>query len=110
MRCSLPTNGYRCSNFWIVDTNERLEAIAEALSIPTAQHHIFLCADQTTPKCASRRRDQRTLGHLKNRLKAAGLTSAPPSWSRQARKRRPTPAEPGEGRCSQKQGGLPPDL
>ncbi|HET7847245.1 MAG TPA: (2Fe-2S) ferredoxin domain-containing protein, partial [Acidimicrobiia bacterium] len=61
-----------------MDSKERLEAIAEALSIPTAEHHIFLCADQTTPKCASREETNALWVHLKNRLKTAGLTSAPP--------------------------------
>jgi hypothetical protein len=37
-----------------VNELERLDAIASALSIPVAGKHIFLCADQTTPKCAPR--------------------------------------------------------
>ncbi|MEX1126437.1 MAG: (2Fe-2S) ferredoxin domain-containing protein [Acidimicrobiia bacterium] len=64
-----------------MDNKQRLEAIAEALSIPGAEHHIFLCADQTTPKCAPREETGALWAHLKNRLKVAGLTSAPPSWS-----------------------------
>jgi len=80
-----------------VDSTERLEAIADALSIPTAEHHIFLCADQTTPKCASREETNALWVHLKNRLKTAGLTSAPPSWSGKP-EAEATPTQPGEGR------------
>lgn len=60
--------------------SERLESIARALSIPTAQRHIFLCADQTNPKCAPREETNRLWRHLKSRLKELGVTSAPPSW------------------------------
>lgn len=76
---------------------ERLEAIARALSIPQAEHHIFLCADQTTPKCAPREETGLLWAHLKNRLKTAGLTSAPPSWSGKPESEA-TPSEPGGGR------------
>lgn len=80
-----------------MDNKERLEAIAQALSIPTAEHHIFLCADQTTPKCASREETNALWVHLKNRLKAAGLTSAPPPWSGKP-EAEANPTQPGEGR------------
>ena len=59
---------------------ERLHAIAEALSIPRARRHIFLCADQTTPKCADRETTNEVWRHLKRRLKELGLASAPPAW------------------------------
>ncbi len=59
---------------------ERLENIAEALSIPRARRHIFLCADQTNPKCAPREETHELWVHLKSRLKQLGATSAPPSW------------------------------
>ena len=60
---------------------ERLDAIAEALSIPRAERHIFLCADQTNPKCASREITHALWTHLKARLKDLGMASAPPPWS-----------------------------
>lgn len=60
---------------------ERLEAIVEALSIPRAERHIFLCADQTNPKCAPRETTHALWSHLKRRLKDLGLASAPPPWS-----------------------------
>ena len=76
---------------------QRLDAIAEALSIPRAQRHIFLCADQTTPKCAPHEVTHALWGHLKRRLKELGLTSAPPPWGGNP-DTEATPGEPGTGR------------
>jgi (2Fe-2S) ferredoxin len=63
-----------------VGPEERLEAIAGALSIPTARRHIFLCADQTNPKCAPREETHELWAHLKSRLKQLEVTTAPPTW------------------------------
>jgi (2Fe-2S) ferredoxin len=63
-----------------VGPEERLEAIAGALSIPAARRHIFLCADQTNPKCAPREETHELWAHLKSRLKQLELTTAPPAW------------------------------
>ena len=63
-----------------MDPSRRLTDISEALSIPRARRHIFLCADQTNPKCAPREETRELWAHLKARLKHLGLTSAPPSW------------------------------
>jgi (2Fe-2S) ferredoxin len=63
-----------------LDPLQRLDAIAEALSIPRARRHIFLCADQTTPKCAPFEETHALWSHLKSRLKELGLTSPPPPW------------------------------
>lgn len=63
-----------------MDGRDRLEAIAEALSIPRAQRHIFLCADQTNDKCAPRAQTNALWRHLKARLKELGVTSGPPRW------------------------------
>ncbi|MEA1903518.1 MAG: (2Fe-2S) ferredoxin domain-containing protein [Actinomycetota bacterium] len=60
--------------------DQRLEDIAQALSIPTAQRHIFLCADQTNPRCAPVEETKELWRHLKSRLKELGITSAPPHW------------------------------
>lgn len=76
---------------------ERLESIASALSIPTAERHIFLCADQTNPKCAPRETTNALWSHLKTRLKHLGLTSAPPKWSG-VPDAEPGPTGPGGGR------------
>jgi len=80
-----------------VTPEERLESIASALSIPTAERHIFLCADQTNPKCAPRETTNALWHHLKTRLKSLGLTSAPPKWSG-VPDAEPGPTGPGGGR------------
>lgn len=59
---------------------DRLHEIVVALSIPTTERHIFLCADQTTPKCSSREESSEVWAYLKRRLKEIGATSAPPRW------------------------------
>jgi (2Fe-2S) ferredoxin len=79
-----------------VNGEKRLDLIAEALSIPRAERHIFLCADQTNPKCASREVTHALWSHLKARLKDLGLVSAPPPWSGQP-EAEATPVEPGGG-------------
>ena len=75
---------------------DRLESIASALSIPTAQRHIFLCADQTNPKCAPREETNRLWRHLKRRLKELDVTSAPPAWQGDM-EFDPEPSPPGGG-------------
>ena len=80
-----------------MDPIRRLEAISEALSIPRAERHIFLCADQTNPKCAPRNETNEVWRYLKGRLKELGLASAPPPWQSDLA-RSPTPVEPGTGR------------
>lgn len=75
---------------------ERLESIAAALSIPTAERHIFLCADQTNPKCAPRETTSALWRHLKSRLKELGVTTAPPKWQGDM-DHDPEPVSPGDG-------------
>jgi (2Fe-2S) ferredoxin len=79
-----------------VNPKQRIVAIAEAQSIPTARRHIFLCADQTNPKCAPREETNELWRHLKARLKELQLTSAPPAWYGDADSEA-TPVEPGDG-------------
>lgn len=79
-----------------MDPQERLSAIAEALSIPRVQRHIFLCADQTNDKCAPREETNRLWAHLKSRLKQLDAASAPPKWQGDMAFE-PEPAEPGDG-------------
>jgi (2Fe-2S) ferredoxin len=79
-----------------VDNTERLENIAEALSIPRVQRHIFLCADQTNDKCAPRDETNRLWTHLKNRLKQMEAASAPPKWQGEM-DLDPSPVDPGDG-------------
>lgn len=63
-----------------MEPEQRLAAIAVALSIASARRHIFLCADQTNPKCAPREETHQLWTHLKRRLKDLGVTTAPPGW------------------------------
>lgn len=79
-----------------VEPDERLTQIAEALSIPRVRRHIFLCADQTTPKCAPREETGALWRHLKARLKELDLASAPPSWQGDMA-HDPQPVTPGTG-------------
>lgn len=79
-----------------MEPKERLENIAEALSIPRVQRHIFLCADQTNDKCAPRADTHRLWAHLKNRLKQIDAASAPPKWQGDMGDD-PDPVDPGSG-------------
>lgn len=63
-----------------MDGLRRIEVIADALSIPSMERHVFLCADQTTPKCAPVEETNEVWRYLKRRLKELDLTSAPPPW------------------------------
>ena len=55
----------------------RLKEAAEKLNIPQVKRHIFLCADQTEPECASRADSNESWDYLKKRLKQEGLTKGP---------------------------------
>jgi len=79
-----------------VDNQERLENIAEALSIPRVKRHIFVCADQTNPKCAPREQTNELWAHLKTRLKQLDAASAPPKWQGDMNID-PSPAQVGTG-------------
>ena len=59
---------------------QRLDAIAESLGIGSLEKHIFLCAQQTTPRCSSYEDSAGLWRHLKRRLKQIDLASAPPPW------------------------------
>ena len=54
--------------------NERLIEIARKLEIGHVRRHIFLCADQTNPKCSTREDSLASWDYLKKRLVEAGLT------------------------------------
>ena len=53
---------------------EDLQSIAEALGIPDARRHIFLCADQSEPKCCAHADGLAAWEYLKRRLKELGLS------------------------------------
>ena len=54
----------------------RLAALAESIGVPSARRHIFLCADQTEPKCCDRDRSLVAWTYLKKRLKELGLSES----------------------------------
>lgn len=61
---------------------DRIELIASAQAIGqgTLRRHLFLCADQTNPKCAPVAETNETWRYVKGRLKDLGLTDSPPAW------------------------------
>jgi (2Fe-2S) ferredoxin len=56
------------------DELPRLTQLAAAVGVPNARRHIFLCADQTNPKCCDRERSIEAWEFLKKRLKQLGLS------------------------------------
>ena len=48
--------------------------IADTIGVNVATRHIFLCAEQTTPKCCDKARSLEAWDYLKARLKALGLS------------------------------------
>ena len=48
--------------------------IAVSIGVPVARRHIFLCCDQTTPKCCDKERGLAAWEFLKRRLKELGLS------------------------------------
>jgi (2Fe-2S) ferredoxin len=59
-----------------VDDPQKLRQIAESIGVSRARRHIFLCADQTEPKCCDRDRSLIAWSYLKKRLKELGLSEA----------------------------------
>jgi (2Fe-2S) ferredoxin len=51
-----------------------LEKVARAIGIPNIQRHIFLCCDQSKPKCCDLDRSIEAWDYLKGRLKELGLS------------------------------------
>jgi len=47
---------------------------AEVIGLPVTRRHIFLCCDQTEPKCCDRDRSLVAWNYLKARLKELGLS------------------------------------
>lgn len=62
-------------------TNE-LQAAVDALGLEKTRRHIFLCADQTEPKCAPKERGLESWDYLKRRLKELKLAGPEPLVNR----------------------------
>ena len=52
---------------------ERLQQLAAGLSIPQIGRHIFLCSDQSKPKCCSQEAGLEAWEYLKRRIAELGL-------------------------------------
>ena len=52
---------------------ETLTACVQSLGMPQIERHIFICADQTKPKCCSQAAGLESWEYLKNRLKELQL-------------------------------------
>ena len=50
------------------------QTVAETIGVPVARRHIFLCCEQTKPKCCDRERGGVAWEYLKRRLKELGLS------------------------------------
>ena len=48
--------------------------VADSVGIPAARRHIFLCCDQTKPKCCDKDRSLAAWDYLKRRLKELKLS------------------------------------
>jgi len=57
-----------------VEERERLAEAAARAGLPAARRHIFLCCDQTAPKCCDRERSLAAWDYLKRRLRELGLS------------------------------------
>jgi (2Fe-2S) ferredoxin len=56
--------------------NEKLEKIAQTMGIDKIERHIFLCCDQTKPRCCDKELSLASWDYLKKRLKELNLTGA----------------------------------
>jgi (2Fe-2S) ferredoxin len=50
------------------------KASAVQIGVPVAKRHIFLCCDQTTPKCCEKELSLQAWDYLKRRLRELGLS------------------------------------
>ena len=55
------------------DTIRQQQSIMEELGIPGSRRHIFLCCDQTKPKCSRKEASLESWVFLKRRLEELGL-------------------------------------
>jgi (2Fe-2S) ferredoxin len=62
----------------VTEQEERLSRVAAGLRIGGIGRHIFLCADQTNPKCSTKEAGLEAWDYLKKRLGEVGLLQATP--------------------------------
>ncbi|HEX4645067.1 MAG TPA: (2Fe-2S) ferredoxin domain-containing protein [Verrucomicrobiae bacterium] len=58
--------------------DDQLKAITNTLGLQSYRRHIFLCADQTEPKCAPKEKGLESWEFLKRRLKELNLVGPEP--------------------------------
>jgi (2Fe-2S) ferredoxin len=58
-----------------MDPSTELQSIAISLGLEKYKRHIFLCADQTEPKCAAKEAGLESWEYLKRRLKELKLSN-----------------------------------
>ncbi len=58
------------------DSKAGLAEIARGIGVPEARRHIFLCCDQSKPRCSERDRSNAAWAYLKMRLKELGLSTS----------------------------------
>src|SRR5580700_2878190 len=58
--------------------NDALQTAAETLGLSLYARHIFLCADQTEPKCCAKEAGLESWEYLKRRLKELNLAGPQP--------------------------------
>jgi len=54
--------------------HEHLQRVIEDLGVPQTRRHIFLCCDQTKPKCCDKAASLESWNYLKSRLRELELT------------------------------------
>ncbi len=57
-----------------MDVSASQKQVAATIGVPVARRHIFLCCDQTSPKCCDHERGLAAWEFLKRRLKELGLS------------------------------------
>ena len=58
-----------------MEPDKDIPKIVESLGIPHIMRHIFLCCDQSKPKCCGREASLESWNYLKNRLNELGLSN-----------------------------------
>ncbi len=56
------------------DLRQSARTTAEKLGVQSTRRHIFLCCDQTVPKCSDKERSNRAWDYLKRRLRELNLS------------------------------------
>ncbi len=61
-------------NIPLEETLAKQRHVAEQRGVPAVRRHIFLCCDQTSPKCSNKEKSLEAWAYLKRRLDELGLS------------------------------------